>query len=670
MKITIIVLSLIWLAVSTAAAEVVRIEVQTRNDVAEGKSYGLAGTYEKLVGKIYYEVDPNNSVNQIITDIEYAPTNAAGKVEFSSDFYLIKPRNIESGNGVVLFDVLNRGRKNMISRFNRAVLTSDPQADADMGDGFLLRKGFSLLWVGWQFDPPRQEGLMRVYPPIASVNGEPIRGLVRSNFVVTEDVFDHSLAARGHIAYPAADRDDPNNVMTVRDAPTGVRQVIPRERWKFARWEEDHTIPDPTMVYLEAGFEPGRIYEVVFTSQDPPIAGLGLAAIRDTISLLKYGSPNTLSIPLGSINRSIAYGRSQSGRLLRTFLYHGFNEDEHHRKVFDGVIAQVAGAGRGSFNYRFAQPSRARGSFFYPTEMFPFSDAVQTELTTGLQDGLLARVVPVSMPKIFYTNSSTEYWSVPGALIHTTVDGGKDVPPLDNVRIYHFAGTQHRPAQFPPNRSSGELLANPNEYIWFMRSLLLAMDRWITDGTLPPLSRFPMIEDGTLVQLEQVRFPEIPHVRFPTAVHRAYRLDYGPHFASEGIITKEPPDVHSAFPFLVPQVDENGNEISSLRSPELAVPLATYTGWHPFNPTSSQGLYVPFARTRYERAATEDPRPSIEERYQTREHYLGRITTEALQLIEQGYLLGEDMPEIVRLAGAHWDHLMSEETLSSSLQPK
>ena len=667
MKITLIVLSLICLAVSTATAEVVRIEVQTRSDVAEGKSYGLAGPYERLVGKIYYEVDPNKSVNQIITDVEYAPTNAAGKVEFSSDFYLIKPKNIEAGNRVVLFDVLNRGRKNML-RFNRAVTSNpDPQTDADMGDGFLLRNGFSLLWVGWQFDAPRQEGLMRVYPSIAS-GGEPIKGLVRSDFVVTEDVFDHSLASRGHIAYPVADRDDPNNVMTVSDSATGTRRVIPREQWKFARWEEDHTVPDPTMVYREAGFEPGLIYEVVYTSQGPPIAGLGLAAIRDAISLLKYGSANTLSIFLGSIDRSIAYGRSQSGRLLRTFLYDGFNEDEQHRKVFDGVIAQVAGAARGSFNHRFAQPSR--GTFFYPTDMFPFSDTVQTDSITGLQDGLLARVVPESMPKIFYTNSSTEYWRRLGALIHTTVDGAKDVPPVDTVRIYHFSGTQHRPAQFSSNRSSGELLANPNDYIWFMRSLLLAMDRWITDGTLPPPSRYPKIKDGTLVQLEQLRFPEIPHVRFPTAVHRAYRLDYGPHFASEGIITKEPPDVHSVFPFLVPQVDEVGNEISSLRSPELAAPLATYTGWYPFDPESSRGLYVPFARTRYEREATGDPRPSIEERYQNREHYLGWITTEALKLIEQGYLLGEDMPEIVRLAGAHWDHLMSEDTHSNLLQPK
>ena len=274
------------------------------------------------------------------------------------------------------------------------------------------------------------------------------------------------------------------------------------------------------------------------------------------------------------------------------------------------------------------------------------------------------------MPKIFYTNSSTEYWRRLGALIHTTVDGAKDVPPVDNVRIYHLAGTQHRPAQFPPNRSSGELLANPNDYIWFMRSLLLAMDRWITDGTRPPPSRYSKIEDGTLVQLEKLRFPEIPHVRFPNAVHRTYRLNYGPHFVSEGIITKEPPDVHEVFPFLVPQVDDDGNEISSLRSPELAAPLATYTGWYPFNPVSGRGLYVPFARTRYEREATEDPRPSIEERYQNREHYLGRVTTEALKLIEQGYLLGEDMPEIVRLAGAHWDHLMSEETHSNLLQPK
>lgn len=657
------VFALLCLSTSVATAEVVRIDVQTRQDIAEDRSYGLAGPYERLVGKIFYEVDPNESANRIIRDLEYAPTNAAGMVDFSADFYLIKPKDIESGNGAVFYEVSNRGRKGMLARFNRATGSLEPVSDAHMGDGFLLRQGFSLLWVGWQHDSPLEEGLMRVYPPIATDNGEPIQGLVRSDLIVADRVFAHSLGDRAHVAYPVVDPDDPRNVMTVRDKAMDERQVIRRARWQFARAEGGRAVPDPTMVYLDTGFEPGRIYEVVYVAQDPPIAGLGLAAIRDAISWLKHGSTGVLGIPDGAIDRAISYGSSQSGRLLRNYLYDGFNEDEQHRKVFDGVIAHIGGGARGSFNQRFAQPSRAPGgALHYPDRVFPFSDTVQTDPATGAKDGLLISVTPESMPKVFYTNSSTEYWRSVGALIHTTVDGRQDLPLMDNVRIYHFAGTQHGPARFPPAVAADGYLPNPNDYAWFLRALLVGMDRWITEDIPAPPSRYATFANGTLGPLDQLQFPQIPGVRVPTEANLAYPRDYGPHFASKGIITKEPPEFGPAYPFLVPRVDESGNEISGLRSPDVAVPLATYTGWLPSNPVSGRGLYVPFAATRAQREANGDPRLSVEERYQSRAEYLGLVTQAGLELIDEGYLLAEDLAKIVERAGKHWDYRTSRVT--------
>jgi len=661
MRTTRIILALSCLAASAAMAEVVRIEVEDSGDIANGKPYGLAGAYERIAGTIHYAVDPGNRINRTITDIEYAPVNAAGLVEFSADFYLIKPKKIEAGNGAVFFEVANRGRKGLLTRFNRAAGSVDPSSAEHIGDGFLLRQGFSLLWVGWQHDTPEQDGLLRVYPPIATDDGKPIEGLVRSDVIVTEKTFARSLGDRSHSAYPVANPDDPRNVLTVRDGAMGERRVISRDRWQFGRSDGSRTVPDNTMISLDTGFEPGQIYEVVYVAEDPPLAGLGLAAIRDAISMLKYGSPGTLAIPDGAIDRAITYGSSQSGRLLRTYLYDGFNEDEQGRKVFDGVMAHIGGAARGSFNQRFAQPSRAPGGAFeYPNRVFPFADDVQTDPATGMQDGLLSRVTPKSLPKIFYTNSSTEYWRSVSALTHTTVDGERDLPLMDNVRLYHFAGTQHGPARFPAMAANGGHAPNPNEYAWFLRGLLVAMDRWIVDETLPPPSRYATLEKGTLVDFDDLSFPAIPGVHLLPEPSIAYALDYGPQLASKGIITREPPELGPAYPFLVPQVDDSGNEIGGLRSPDIAVPLASYTGWLPSNPVSGVGLYVPFARTRAEREANGDPRLSIEERYQGRAQYLGLVAHSAMALIDDGYLLAGDLPQILERAGAHWDHRISE----------
>src|SRR6267378_2164179 len=310
------VLLFVSLAVAPASADVVRIEVQSRSDLVGGQPFGAAGPYEKLSGKIFFAVDPALPANRIVADIDKAPRNAAGKVEFSSDFFLIKPKQIGRGNGAVLYEVSNRGGKGMLGFFNHATGSVDPVSAEDMGDGFLMQQGFTLLWVGWQFDPPKRPGLVRVYPPTASENGRPIRGRVRSDFGVSEREADHSLADRDHAAYAVVDPDSPDNVMTVRDSVEGPRRIVPRNQWGFARAQGAGRVTDPTRVFMAAKFEPGKIYEVVYTAQNPPIVGLGPAAIRDVISKLKYSSADSLSIPAAAITRALAFGVSQSGRFL------------------------------------------------------------------------------------------------------------------------------------------------------------------------------------------------------------------------------------------------------------------------------------------------------------------------------------------------------------------
>lgn len=666
MRLTMILRTFIVLVLLAAPvhAEVVRVEVKSRADVLAGKVFGAAGSFEALSGRIYFAVDPRNRVNQIITDIDKAPRNAAGRVEFSSDFYLIKPKDPAKGNGTVLYEVSNRGGKGMIGFFNRARGSIDPKTAEDFGDGFLLEQGFTLLWVGWQFDPPMRDGAVRVQAPIAKeADGRAIQGIVRSDFVVIETATEASLADRNHIPYVVADAADPVTVMTVRDSVEGARRTIPRDQWRFN--------DAGTGVRMASGFEPKKIYEVVYRSQDPTVVGVGPAAVRDTISRLKHGSIDELGLPQGSVTRAIGFGISQSGRFLRTFLYYGFNEDESNRKVFDGVMPHVAGGGRGSFNHRFAQPSRDAHpyiNFLYPTDIFPFTDLPQTDPETGATDSLLTHTLkPEFVPKVFHTNTSYEYWGRSASLIHTTIDGRGDAVIPDNARVYLLAAGQHGVGAFPPTRSIGQQMNNPLDYRWPMRTLLVAMNRWITDDTAPPPSAYPRVANGTLVPPDRLAFPNVPTVNVATTPHKAYRADYGPEFMTKGIVSIEPPKVGSAFPMLVPQVDADGNELAGIRVPELAVPVATYTGWNLFNersgPTnvvsSMQGSFIPLAATRADRDRTRDPRPSVGERYSSRAEYLAQISKAADALVVQGYLLKADVPAIVEQAGTRWDYVMA-----------
>jgi hypothetical protein len=656
------------LAARPVAAEVLRVELSSRKDILNSKSFGNAGPFEEISGKVFFAADPKNTSNLIITDIDKAPKNSSGKVEFAADFYLIKPKDASRGNGSVLLEVPNRGNKRTLAFFDFAGGTAeprDPQTDAQVGDGFLLEQGFTLLWVGWQFDVPVQEGLLRAYLPIAhELTGRPIEGLVRSDFTVAEKTTEMSLADRDHQAYPVSNPKDLANVMTVRDTVEGMRRRVPRDQWDFT--------PDGKSVRMPGGFEINKIYEVVYKAKDPTVVGLGLAAIRDTISKMKYGEWTELGLSQGGIKRAIGFGISQSGRFLRTYLYYGFNEDEGHRKVFDGVMTRVAGSGRGAFNNRFAQPSRDANpfrNFFYPVDIFPFTDTVQTDPLNGKKDGLLTHhMKPEFMPKIMYTNSSHEYWGRAASLFTTTIDGKEDVQLLPEVRVYMYAGGNHTISAFPPTRSIGQQLNDPLEYRWAARKLIASLNQWITDGTEPPASVYPRIENSTLIAPDKLQIPKMPNVGTAGMPHKAYRADYGLEFLTKGIVSIEPPKIGPAYPIFVPQVDPEGNDIPGIRLPEIAVPLATYLGWNRFNeksgPTSELatqvGSFIPFARTRAERQRNGDSRSSIEERYKNKEDYLVRITNTADDLAAQGYILKQDIPRIVQQAGARWDWIMSQ----------
>jgi len=635
-------------------AALLRIEVSERSDVLNGKAFA-AGPYERIVGKAYFAVDPNVAANRIIADIARAPRNEDGLVEFSADFYCLKPRDPHHGNHAVIFDVVNRGSKTMLGAFDLAG-SADPRTAQDFGDSFLLEQGYTLVWLGWEFDVPPSPDLLRLYVPVA----QGVTGLVRSEVTLDRKQTRQSLGDRNQLAYPVLNPDDPKLTLTVRDHADSPRRAVAREAWHIERG---------THIVMPAGFDPGKIYELVYTSKDPPIVGLGPAAVRDLISFFKYGiaADTVLGDHHDYIKRAYGFGISQSGRFLRTFVYYGFNQDEQGRRVFDGIMAHVAGAARGSFNHRFAQPSRDGHPFlntFYPTDIFPFTDLPETDPDTGITDGLLSHnTPPAAVPKIFYTDTSYEYYGRSASLIHTTIDGAEDAPIAPTTRIYFLTGCQHGPSQFPPDRGQAQNLANPNNYRWTLRALLVALDHWVADGQDPPPSQYPKNADGQLAPLNAVKFPHLPGVAFPTRIQQAWHVDYGEEFRSAGIVIIEPPKVGRAFSTRVPQVDADGNETSGIRMPATSVPLATYTGWNLRSPDigapdelySMVGSFIPFAHTKAERVKAGDPRFSVEERYAGKQVYLDKVQAAARDLVKDRYLLERDVPTVIERASAEWD---------------
>lgn len=641
-------------AAAPAFAEVTKVEIQRREDVLGGKSFGSAGPYEKVVGRVFFAVDPANPHNTIIADLDKAPRNAQGKVEFSSDLYILRPKDAGRGNGVVFFDIVNRGNKGLLRVFSRGTGSADPSTEADFGDSYLLQQGYTLVAVGWQFDVAKERGLVGAELPIATDNGKAITGWVNMWFISNEPVNAYRFVTGYNTsAYAPLDLNSPQYRLTVREGIFAPQRLIPRDQWQFAREENGTAVPDRTSIYLKSGFRAGQTYEVAFETKDPPVAGLGLAAIRDMASELKY---NPGAVSPGKY--AYMYGASQTGRLIRHFIYEGFTVDEQGRKAFDGAFVQTGATGLGSFNERFAQPNEL-GSF--TQTKFPILYKTTVDPVTGRADGLGARIPAGLEPKIMLVDSASEYWDRGrvAALRHTTLDGGDDVEDAPNVRVFLLAGTKHGAGSFPPVDNGGEFKENTNDYRWAQRGLLAALDAWVRNGTAPPPSQHPTLGDLTLVPRDNLKFPAIPNVKWPANVPGGYRADV--------------PAPYSALPFLVPKVDADGNDIAGIRLPEQAVPLATLTGWQFRSERigaqntliAMAGAYIPFPTTRAERERTRDPRQSIAERYGTRADYLRKVEGAANQLAGDRYILRGDVPAIVQEAGRHWDSLMGRTATTS-----
>jgi hypothetical protein len=647
---------------------VTALEIRTCSPFAQGTAFGDVGPYQQLDGTVHFAVDPDHPRNAGITDLKLAPRDAHGLVRCSADFRMLQPLALHHANQRLLLDIVNRGNPTALTNFNSAVGRMEP------GNGFLMRQGYTVVWVGWQDDVPEVAGLVRINVPEAvDSGGQPISGKIAVTCQPDAHVHVQLLSDRLHRPHPAKDLNDRDATLTVQDHEDAPPQTIPRHQWSFARLEDDRVVPDATHIYLTSGFLPGKVYRVVYTTTGAPVIGLGLLAARDMVSFLRYSSAGEGNPCAGNIQYAYSFGRSQSGRFLRHFLYLGLNEDERDRIVFDGIIPLVAGGGRGEFNQRFGQPSNSNK--YSVKNLFPFHDTTQTDPETGRTDGLLARLdARGKTPKVFFINTSAEYWAGHAALTHTDLDGKRDLAPSEAVQIYHFAGTQHGPGNLlltdsgTADDSRGQQRPNSVDYRPLLRAALVNLDRWVSEGQAPPPSLHPRLDNDTAVPPEHTgaTFQAIPGVQFPAHLRSIARLDFGPG-VDEGIATLLPPKVGNPYANLVSAVDEDGNELAGIRLPDISVPLATYTGWNlrhpdvggPGQTLSLIGSTIPFPATQAKRKASGDPRRSIEERYPSKADYLRRVKQAAEALVEQGYLVAEDLSTVTAQASQRDDLFQS-----------
>ncbi|HEY6434171.1 MAG TPA: alpha/beta hydrolase domain-containing protein [Acetobacteraceae bacterium] len=650
----------------------VELHIAERRPFADGHEFAAAGGYERLAGRAHFAVDPAHPANAGVVDLDKAPLNQAGRVEFAADLMILKPVEPARGNRRLFFDYGNRGHKRALQFFNDALASNDPLSLDHAGNGFLMRRGYVIAWLAWEGDLLPGDGRMVMDLPVATDHGRPITGLVRVEYIIDQPGIT-TLPLSGKAAarsYPTVSLDTGRAHLTRRRYPYDPRIPVPPDTWCFARTEggrggetgeaERAIIPSDSHIHLPAGFQPGWIYELVYTAHDPLVQGLGHVAVRDFVGFLKQGGPREQAEELlGPIERAYAWGRSQTGRCLRDFVYRGFNADAAGRRVFDGVMPHVAGAGRKWLNHRFAGPIVSGGQqyedHFNPADSFPFSYAWSTDHLTGRRDAILKR--PETDPLVMHTQTATEYWNRRGSLVHTDTKGN-DLPQPETVRIYAWASSQHFAdpravaARLPACQSLSNIVATSALF----RALLDAMDRWVTDGTPPPASRVPTRADGTLIGMEEWRrqFPAIPGIVVPASPNRLPLMDFGE--TEPGILTKEPPDLRPGqeYPILVPAVDADGNEVAGVRAPMVAAPLGTYTGWNPrargFGHGALyrfEGSYIPFPETGSEREAVGDPRPAILERYGSPAAYTEAIGSAARALAGAGLLLAEDVERCI-----------------------
>ena len=641
------------LVTSSAFGEVVGVEViEVESPTFDGRTFGDVGPYEKVTLRVTMAVDPEDPHNAEIVDLGLAPRDAAGRVRFSTTVVVVKPIDMERGNGRVFYEVVNRGNRYGLDLFNDAPWTNDPSAARHAGNGFLMREGYTLIWSGWQHDAPPGEARLFLESP--TVPG--VEDVSREEFIFNHDR-NPTVAS---LTYPAASLDPAAARLTVRQFAHDVRQTPPGLSFRYrpmTRGGTYYTSADEILVERPEGFDAGAIYELIYTARDSVVAGLAFASVRDVVSFLRYdagdrdGHTNPLA-PGGvpAIERAYALGISQSGRFLRDMLHQGFNEDERRRVVFDGIVPDVAGARRTFINERFAQPgrfSRQHESHLQPGDQFPFTYGVLTDTHTGKRDGVLARCEAAgNCPKVMHVDSSTEFFQARSSLIVTDTDGSPIELP-DNVRAYLISSTPHSvffESEPEPVRTC-EHLSNPLHRGGPARALLVALDQWVSKGTPPPASRYPSLTDGTLVQPSEaaLAYSRISS-DYDGQVNQVHLVDY----------ETQPPTEGAPYPIFVPAVDDDGNDVAGIRMPGVGVPTATYLGWNLRSEGYAEGTLcsvtgstVPFAHTKAARLASGDPRPSIEERYPTAQAYIDAVTEAARRLVDERLLLEEDMKRYV-----------------------
>lgn len=638
--------------VFSSHAELTKIEINSTTPFAGGKSFGATGPYVRVAGRFHGELDPTHPGNRDIVDIRLAPRNARGNVEYSADFDILRPADAMKGNGTLLYEVNNRGRKLVLGIFNDTTPSNSLDTPETAGDGLLMRHGFTLAWSGWIPGLPKAPYLLGLEVPSAQGIEAP---------VWDEFLFNNSKQGSARLTFPATSADKSKARLTVREKNDDAPSRLPSSAWEFADARTIRLVPEG------ATFRAGALYQLSYIARDPPVAGIGYAATRDFVAFLRYGLRDRAGTfnPLGlggrhRVSHAIAHGTSQSGRFLRDMLHQGFNETEDLRPVFDGINPHIASA-RLFLNHRFAQPNRAYsmgyGFLGYPDASFPFAYEKMRDDMSRLEGGLLERCrARTNCPKIVHTVTSTEYWQGGQSLGTTDTTGAKDLALPENVRIYHFAGTQHVISQIMPKgvcSAPANTMVDPRPV---MRALILALDRWVKEGKPPPPSVYPRIADRTLVQASTLEWPS--HIAAPRSPNPMPQFDYGIKSA-EGIIDNAPPlPLPYRYKVLVPAIDADGNEVAGLRVPEQAVPFATSTGWALRSAEGGaagelcylDGALYPFARTAEERAAAKDPRPALAERYRDKADYVARVRAAAQALEKEGYLLAEDIEKITARA--------------------
>lgn len=656
-----LLLAALFLVSQSARAEVTRLDIQQRGPYAGAQPQGEHGAYERIAGVAHFALDPSAPANGAIVDLALADRNADGKVEFWADFEILAPVDLTKANGAIFYEVNNRGNK------------TAPNILEGGASNFLARQGFILVTSGWIGEVLPGQGKPCLAAPVAKEHGQPVRGIVRQELIVDRPTPRASLAYRGRQgSFRPTAAGLKNATLTVREREADERQAVAPDTWKLIVSDVLHDgqpWPLPVVeLQVQGDMQPGLIYEVIYEGEGSLVQGVGLAGIRDLVSLLKHdASPrNPLRTAAGKpvANRALGFGTSQSGRCLRQFVHDGFNADEQGRKVFDGVIPHVAGGGMGSFNHRFASPTRTNGQHdehLFPADVFPFTYGLSRDPHSGRTDGILRKsLANGTAPKVFHTQSSSEYWHRSGSLVHTDPAGKIDAEIPPEVRIYTFGGTQHGPGDgFPRPQGSGQMPSSPADYRPLMRALLLALDAWVRDGQLPPPSVYPTIGDGTLVDWQPASsgWPRLPGIAYPQVIQMPPIVNRGPHWLDRGIATIEPPQVLGHYTVKVPRMGADGNELGTLLVPTVQVPVASYLSWNLRSPKlgaasellSLQGGYIPFAQTAAQAKASGDPRPALLARYRDFADYQAQYDAAAQKLLAERYLLAEDLPRLKAL---------------------